>query len=59
MCYASLLPYEQWFLQAGRFSRSVRPGETTARRVPHYKLVYIKSFHATAMLSSCPSLRNI
>ena len=32
------LPCEQWFLQAGRYgretlSRSVRPGETTARRV--------------------------
>ena len=26
--------------------------------MPHYKLVYTKSFHATAMPSSCPLLRN-
>ena len=27
------LPCEQWFLQAGRYAYSVRPGETTACRV--------------------------
>ena len=29
------VPCEQWFLQAGRYATkgSVRPGETTARRV--------------------------
>ena len=39
---SSAVPCEQWFLQAGRYgtrnrgfslSRSVRPGETTARKV--------------------------
>ena len=40
------LPCEQWFLQAGRYgflSRSVRPGETTARRVASVDTLQRKS----------------